>query len=191
MNLNNDWIFTDQFSDSFMRETSIDNETERWVRVPHTCKETPYQSFSEEIYQMVCGYKRTIWIEEAWQGQRILLTFEGVGHETTVYINGVEVGAHHCGYTAFTLDITQQIVYGASNQVLVKVDTREQLNVPPFGHVIDYMTYGGIYREVYLEIKAPYYIEDVFVQTHQTDQAVKQLSIASTLNQLKDGLILE
>ena len=36
------------------------------------------------------------------------------------------------------------------NTLVVKVDSRESVNIPPFGFVIDYMTYGGLYREVWL-----------------------------------------
>ncbi len=37
----------------------------------------------------------------------------------------------------------------------VRLDSREELNIPPFGGVIDYMTYGGLYREVYLMCRTP------------------------------------
>lgn len=47
----------------------------------------------------------------------------------------------------------------------VRLDSREDLNVPPFGYVIDYMTYGGIYRDVYLEVKDQIALEDIFVHT--------------------------
>lgn len=36
------------------------------------------------------------------------------------------------------------------------------MNIPPFGFVIDYMTYGGLYREVWLDIKEKTYLKDVF-----------------------------
>lgn len=51
------------------------------------------------------------------------------------------------------------------NILVVKVDSREDLNIPPFGYVIDYMTYGGIYRDVYLDIKNKDHIEDIFYRT--------------------------
>ena len=44
------------------------------------------------------------------------------------------------------------------------MDSRESLNVPPFGFVIDYMTYGGIYRDVYVEVCNQEHLEDVFVK---------------------------
>lgn len=63
------------------------------------------------------------------------------------------MGEHHCGYTAFTVDLTDNVLYGQDNLLCVRLDSRENLNVPPFGYVIDYMTYGGIYRDVRLEVK--------------------------------------
>lgn len=51
------------------------------------------------------------------------------------------------------MDISGVLRYGEKNILVVKVDSREDLNIPPFGYVIDYMTYGGIYRDVYLDIK--------------------------------------
>ena len=46
----------------------------------------------------------------------------------------------------------------------IKVDSRETLDQPPFGYVIDYMTYGGLYREVWLDVKDPVYIAEVFAK---------------------------
>ena len=51
------------------------------------------------------------------------------------------------------MDISDDAVYGIRNTLVVKVDSRESVNIPPFGFVIDYMTYGGLYREVWLDIK--------------------------------------
>ena len=68
--------------------------------------------------------------------------------------------------------------YGKDNILVVKVDSRESLNVPPFGFVIDYMTYGGIYRDVYIDVKNPTYIEDVFVSTKLASQVIEFLDDA-------------
>lgn len=43
---------------------------------------------------------------------------------------------------------------------MVKVDSRESVNIPPFGFVIDYMTYGGLYREVWLDIQEKTYLKE-------------------------------
>ena len=162
--LNNDWYFTENWSDDLL--TSFDVPSEMIpVRLPHTCRETSLHYFNETEYQMLCGYARYLDIPEDWRGKKLLLTFEGAAHEATVYVNGKLVGKHSCGYTAFTLDISDFVIYGNRNLVTVKLDSRESLNIPPFGYVIDYMTYGGIYRDVYLDVKEPLHIKHVFIHT--------------------------
>ena len=162
--LNDDWLFTEQFEDSLMAPEYPEN-TLQPIRLPHTCKETPFHYFDESLYQMVSGYRRHLLIPKDWQGKRILLTFEGAAHDSTVFCNGKKVGEHHCGYTAFTVDLTDSVLYGQDNLLCVRLDSRENLNVPPFGYVIDYMTYGGIYRDVRLEVKEKVSLSDIFVHT--------------------------
>lgn len=162
--LNDDWLFTEQFEDSLVAPEYPEN-TLQPVRLPHTCKETPFHYFDESLYQMVSGYRRHLLIPKDWQGKRILLTFEGAAHDSTVFCNGKKVGEHHCGYTAFTVDLTDNVLYGQDNLLCVRLDSRENLNVPPFGYVIDYMTYGGIYRDVWLEVKEKVSLSDIFVHT--------------------------
>lgn len=162
--LNDDWLFTEQFEDSLVAPEYPENMLQP-VRLPHTCKETPFHYFDESLYQMVSGYRRHLLIPKDWQGKQILLTFEGAAHDSTVFCNGKKVGEHHCGYTAFTVDLTDNVLYGQDNLLCVRLDSRENLNVPPFGYVIDYMTYGGIYRDVRLEVKEKVSLSDIFVHT--------------------------
>ncbi len=46
----------------------------------------------------------------------------------------------------------------------VRCDSREDLNIPPFGGQLDRLTYGGIYRAVSLDIKEPAYLRDMFIE---------------------------
>ncbi len=162
--INDNWAFTETFTERLIGELDMTSDAKP-VRLPHTCKETPYHYFDEHIYQMVSGYQRMIYGEESWAGKAVLLTFEGVAHDSVVYLNGEEIGRHHCGYTAFTLDLSEKLHYGEDNLLTVRVDSREDLNIPPFGFVIDYMTYGGIYRDVYIDIKEPVYLTDLFIKS--------------------------
>ncbi|MCR4797309.1 MAG: glycoside hydrolase family 2 protein [Lachnospiraceae bacterium] len=136
------------------------------VCLPHTTKEVPFHYFDESEYQMVCGYQRIIHADEDWNGKRLLLTFDAIGHQSEVYLNGKKIKEHFCGYTAFTIDISEVLRYGEDNLLTVKVNSREDIDQPPFGFVIDYMTFGGIYRDVYLDIKDPVYMKDVFLMPH-------------------------
>lgn len=188
----NDWLFTEQFEDSLVAPEYPEN-TLQPVRLPHTCKETPFHYFDESLYQMVSGYRRHLLIPKDWQGKRILLTFEGAAHDSTVFCNGKKVGEHHCGYTAFTVDLTDNVLYGQDNLLCVRLDSRENLNVPPFGYVIDYMTYGGIYRDVRLEVKEKISLSDIFVHTaidFRSSPVTAQITSEITLTESDDNVTI-
>ena len=174
--VNNNWQFIYNFEENLHNPDFYSSKVES-VRIPHTTKELPFNYFSEEEYQTVSGYRRILYAEPSWKGSRVLLTFEAVAHYAEVFLNGKKVGEHYSGYTAFTLDISDSLCYGEENVLVVKVDSRENLNIPPFGNVIDYMTYGGIYREVYLEVKAPTYISDVFVKPELDGRVVSEVTL--------------
>ena len=179
--LNDNWTF---FEDALNSEGIS-------VRIPHTTKEVPYNYFDEHEYQMECFYRRKIFGDEAWKEKRVFITFEGVGHSAEVYLNGKKVGEHHCGYTAFTVELTDTLRFGQDNELEVKVDSRENQNVPPFGFVIDYMTFGGIYRDVYMEVKNPEYIEDAFLMSKSVNvkcnQAVLESQITLSFESYSEG----
>ena len=190
--LNDDWLFTEQFEDSLMAPEYPEN-TLQPVRLPHTCKETPFHYFDESLYQMVSGYRRHLLIPKDWQGKRIQLTFEGAAHDSTVFCNGKKVGEHHCGYTAFTVYLTDNVLYGQDNLLCVRLDSRENLNVPPFGYVIDYMTYGGIYRDVRLEVKEKVSLSDIFVHTaidFRSSPVTAQITSEITLTESDDNVTI-
>ena len=190
--LNNDWKFTEHFEEQ-MKELSYDDGKMQSVRLPHTCKETPFHYFDESSYQMVSGYRKVLEAKEAWEGKKILLTIDGAAHDSEVFVNGEKVGEHHCGYTAFTMDISKALRYGENNVLAVKVDSRESLNIPPFGFVVDYMTYGGIYRDVYLEVKNSDYISDVFTKTNICSFAENTAQLISeiTIEREHEGLYIK
>lgn len=153
---NNDWLFTENFDAGFDEAVS--------VRLPHTAKEIPYNYINCRDYQMVCGYRKIFTAPGDWQGKKLILRFDGAAHEATVFCNGERVGYHACGYTAFCVDITDLVRLGGENVIDVRLDTRESLNIPPFGFVIDYLCYGGLYREVTLKVKEPEYIKEVLIE---------------------------
>ncbi len=162
--LNNDWKYSDNFEDDMILPGYGDSTMEV-VRIPHTVAVTPFNYFDDRIYQKVSCYRKSFNAEQSWKGKRIKLCFMGAAHEANVFFNGQLLGTHSSGYTSFSFDITDRIRFDGPNCLVVKLDSRESLNVPPFGFVVDYMTYGGIYRDVLIELTDKTYIEDSFVYT--------------------------
>ena len=156
--LNNNWLFDDSNSKS-------------QVNIPHTVKELPFNYIDEESYQFVSTYTRELDIPKQYQGKHLFLTFDGVAQKTEVYLNDILLLTHLCGYDRFFVDLKDHYDFTKKNTLKVVVDSRESLNIPPFGNVVDYLTYGGIYRDVYLDIVNDIYVKDVFVKPlHENDK---------------------
>ena len=179
--LNDNWSF---YEDAANPKEAVE------VRIPHTTKEVPYNYFDENEYQMLCLYRKNIYGDQTWQGKTVLITFDGIAHSAEVSLNGKKLADHHCGYTAFTVDLTDGLKLGEDNLLEVRVDSRENQNVPPFGFVIDYMTFGGIYRDVYLEVKNKEHIADAFLTAKDVDvlagKAVLESQISLSVDEFTD-----
>lgn len=181
ISLCNDWEFTPEWSEAFLKGEGAGEP----VRLPHNVKELPLHYAGPEDYEMVCGYRRKLAIPESYRGKRLFLQFDGAAHGADVYINGIHVGSHRCGYTAFRLEITDYARFGGEMDLAVKLDTRENPAIPPFGFVIDYLTYGGLYREVWLDVREESYIYDVFVTTPATDTLMAQVQVCGAYDAIR------
>lgn len=179
--INNDWLFAKQFQYEMSYE-QFDESTLEKVRIPHIFSELPLHYFDESLYQMEGGYRKQFWAEALWSGQKIYLTLEGSAHETEVFLNGKQVGLHHCGYTSFSIEISNELYYDNVNTLAVRVDSREDLNIPPFGYALDYMSYGGIYRNVYLEIKSPNHIKDIFLKPEVSSEKKNRVRLLTEID---------
>ena len=165
LSLCNNWEFTQIWSEAFAQGRG----DAQAIRLPHTVCELPLHYIDHKAYQMLCGYRRTISIPAEYAEKRLFLQFDGAAHIATVYVNGTECCHHRCGYTAFRCEITDLVSPGEDVRIAVKLDTTENPEVPPFGYVIDYLTYGGLCREVWLDVREQSYIEDIFVTTPRPD----------------------
>ena len=174
ISLCNAWEFTDAWSEDFLTGSAPGSP----VRLPHTVGESPLHYASPADYEKISGYRRSLPIGREYRGKRLFLQFDGAAHIATVYINGRECCTHRCGYTAFRLEITDLVTPGGENSVAVRLDSTENAAIPPFGFVIDYLTYGGLYREVWLDVREQSYIEDLYLTTPSLDRLEARLSIA-------------
>ena len=173
INLCSSWEFAENWSEELL---AGGGETVA-VRLPHSVKETPLHYAGPQNYEGVYGYRRTLDIPEEYRGKRLFLQFDGAAHIAEVFVNGVKCCEHRSGYTAFRAEITGLVSFGGENTVCVKLDSTENGAVPPFGFVIDYLTYGGLYREVWLDVRGQEYIEDLYVFTPSLDRLEAQLTL--------------
>ena len=134
------------------------------VVIPHTNVNLPWHNFNDKDYEFVSTYRRRFRYPAAARGKRVFLDFEGVMTAATVWINGISLGEYKGGFTPFSFELTDHLHQSAENVLVVQVDSTERADIPPFGHEIDYLTFGGIYREVSLRIVSPTYIDNIFAR---------------------------
>ncbi len=163
--LNFNWKYTPDFKEVYIN-SSFDDALFTTVQLPHSNIETPYNNFDEKIYQFESCYRKKIWIDSIASDERVLIHFEGIMTYAKVYLNGQYLGDHKGGYTAFKIDLTEAAKFDAENDLVVYVDSHERNDIPPFGFVVDYLTYGGIYREVSLEYHHNIHFESIAVKTN-------------------------
>ncbi len=160
--LNFNWKYTPTFKEEYIKNDYLDEHFES-VSIPHTNIELPLSNFNEEMYQFESTYRKKLWIEKIDEDTEVYLHFKAVMSYAKVYLNEIYIGEHKGGYTPFRLNITKAIIENAHNNLVVIVDSNEREDIPPFGFVIDYLTYGGIYREVSLEYRHKIHIEHLQV----------------------------
>ena len=145
-------------------EKNFDDSRFAQVVIPHTNIPLPWHGFDEKTYEFTSLYRRRFKLPAAAKGEHVFVDFEGVMTASTVWINGTRLGEYKGGYTPFSFDLTPHIDFDGENVLAVDVDSSERADIPPFGYEIDYLTFGGIYREVSLRIVPSTFIENVFVR---------------------------
>lgn len=157
--ISNDWEFTDSPSDGFFSGKKEGGFSR--VRIPHTVGESPLHYSDPADYSGVFGYRKHIAVDD--NSKRYFVQFDGAAHVLELFVNGRKAGEHYCGYTAYRREITEYLNDG-DNLIAVRLDTTERGDVPPFGYVIDYLCFGGLYREVWLDVKEKSLLSDVYIR---------------------------
>ncbi|NYF78970.1 glycoside hydrolase family 2 TIM barrel-domain containing protein [Granulicella arctica] len=142
-------------------DPSFDDSTFERIVVPHTNITLPWHSFDDKDYEFISTYRRRFKTPANIKGKRVFVDFEGVMTASTVWINGVSLGEYKGGFTPFSFELTDHLKSDAENVLVVRVDSTEREDIPPFGNEIDYMTFGGIYREVALRVVPAVYIDNI------------------------------
>src|SRR5579863_4742753 len=134
------------------------------VVIPHSNIQLPWHNFDDKLYEFVSTYRRRFRLPKDAAGKRVFVDFEGAMTASTVWINGTALGEYKGGFTPFSFEITPHLHWDGENVLVVQLDSTERADIPPFGYQIDYLTFGGIYREVSLRIVPQVYLDNIFAQ---------------------------
>jgi len=161
--MNRNWLFGAKAVPGAAEPAFEDRHFER-VTLPHSNQVLPWHSFDDRSYEYVSIYRRHFQPPSGAQGQRVFVDFEGTMTAAVVTLNGEKLGEHLGGYTPFSFEMTHHLKWNADNVLAVQVDSTERKDIPPFGNNIDYLTFGGIYREVNLRVVPQTFIENMFAK---------------------------
>ncbi|KAG5983905.1 hypothetical protein E4U55_006817 [Claviceps digitariae] len=154
-NLNGIWTYDKAGQAGNPYNTPQAEDLSRQVMIP-SCVESALSGI-QDPNATAMWFMRNFKVSDFWKEQNVLLHFEAVDYEATVFLNDVKVGYNVGGYFRFTVDITKNIRWGQDNKLSVYVRDPTDLDVIPLGkqsrspsHIF-YRSCSGIWQTVWLE----------------------------------------
>ena len=154
---NQDWQFLR--SDDSLSLTQVQARTD-WqeVTLPHTPRIEPL--IVNDQFQGDAWYRKMIDGNSIDDQRPVWLRFEAAMNVAEVWLNGEKLTTHVGGYLPFTAELTGKLTRD-QNELLVRLDNRDNpITGPKPLATLDFNTYGGLYRDVYLVTKDDLYITD-------------------------------
>jgi len=187
--LNHGWLYNEKNLPGATRAAFNDTPFER-VTIPHANKLLPWHGFDDKEYEFVSIYRKHFRLPFELNARRVFVDFGAVMTAATVWINGQRLGEYRGGYTPFSFELTQHINWKGDNVLAVEVDSTERSDIPPFGGEIDYLTFGGIYRDVALRVVSNVFIENVFAKPVDVLADNRRVEVRCFVNQTQAGYAL-
>lgn len=176
ISLNHNWLYSEKFTPDAVQPKFNDKSFTK-INIPHTNKMLPMNGFDEQEYCFVSVYRKRFKLPKETNNKRVFVDFGGVMTAAKVYLNGTLIGENKGGYNDFSFELTKNLNSNGENVLAVEVDSTERKDIPPFGNLIDYLTFGGIYRDVNLRIVNETFIENVFAKPQNVLQNNRNVSV--------------
>lgn len=148
-NFDDNWLFT--LGDAAaMAQPDYDDSGWRRLNVPHDWAiegdfyaSNPSGASGGALPGGIGWYRKHFQLEPNDNHSKYYIAFDGVYMNSTVYVNGHEVGTRPYGYSSFEYDITKYLNTNGKNVIAVRVDNSDQPNSRWYSGC-------GIYRHVWL-----------------------------------------
>jgi beta-galactosidase len=159
------------------------------VTLPHTTRTEP--RIVNDQWQGIAFYRKRFAAPRGWRGRTVMLRVEAAMNVAAVSLNGRPVATHLGGYLPFTIDLTPHLRPGGTNELLIRLDNRDNpVTGPKPLKDLDFNTYGGLYRGVRLFVKPPVHLSDemhadrvagggLFVTYPQVDKTSATIRVAA------------
>jgi len=156
VSFNDNWQFIRQDSSNSENILPGNIANHKWeeVTLPHTAFIEP-AVVSGNQWTGICWYRKIFKAEKKLRHRQTALLFDGAMHDAIIYLNGVVISRHTGGYLPFFVDLSNDLRYGDENEILVRLDNRENPQIPPGKPLseLDFLYFSGLYRNVSLTVK--------------------------------------
>jgi len=141
------------------------------TNVPHDFSITLVKPTSNDP-GAVGWYRKHFTLPAGFAGRKVVVQFDGVYHDSKVYLNGTQVGSQQYGYVSFYYDLTPYLNATGDNVLAVLVDNQKVRNSRWYSGT-------GIYRHVWLIATDKVYVRNwgTAVTTPTVSAAQSQISI--------------
>jgi beta-galactosidase len=162
---NKNWYFTKTLDSTLFQKVIASNtfSSNGWEKVslPHSAHIEPLVIKGKQ-WQGDCFYQKSFLLPKSLKDKHVAIKFEGAMHSADVFLNGEKIKTHYGGYLPFYINISDRAKFGKKNNLVVKLNNEDNLNVPPGKPIdnLDFNYYSGLYRGVHLVIKNKTYISD-------------------------------
>lgn len=155
VSFNDGWMFIRQDSANFDKILPGNIPNNKWedVTLPHSAVIEPLV-ISESQWTGICWYRKLYRADRRQRHMNTGLLFDGAMHDAIIYLNGAEIARHTGGYLPFYVSLTDDLEYSRENEILVRLDNRENPSIPPGKPLdeLDFLWYSGLYRNVSLYV---------------------------------------
>ena len=155
--LNGEWQFEIDPGDSGLERGLAERELSGRIIVPF-CPESTLSGVGNTDFMNAVWYRRTVTIPPEWAGRNVLLHFQAVDYDATVWVNGVEVARHRGGFTPITCDLNGIAQAGQTATIVVRARDPRGGPKPRGKQSPRYENYGcmytrttGIWQTVWME----------------------------------------
>ena len=190
-NFDFDWKFTLSDNSNYAEQNYKDTDWQN-IQLPHDWNIK--QEFDQHargggsvayLPEGIGWYRKSFKIPASHKGKKVSILFDGIFHQSDVYINGKHLGFRPYGFCSIEYDLTPYLNHGGENTLAVRVDCT--------GDRARWYAGAGIYRHAWLQITNPVHIETygTYITTPLVNDSRADIDIVTTVlnNEQKEQAI--
>jgi beta-galactosidase/beta-glucuronidase len=117
--LNGEWDFEIDPDDKGLEHGLLQRALDKKIIVPF-CPESTLSGIGRTDFMDTVWYRRDVLLPAEWVGKNVILHFQAVDYDATIWVNGIEVARHRGGFTPFSCDLRKVVHPGEKATIIVR-----------------------------------------------------------------------